>query len=114
MRSLGLAARFVSGYIYSPAADRLGERRLGGGHTHAWVRVYLPSDGWVDFDPTKGLVGADALVRVAVVRDPRQALPLCGTFEGESADYLGMDVSVDVAIESDYEMRNNRLLALAG
>jgi transglutaminase-like putative cysteine protease len=110
VRSLGLAARFVSGYIYSPAAARAGER-LGGGHTHAWVRVYLPSCGWVEFDPTNGLVGADDLIRVAIARDPRQALPLWGSYEGESADYLGMEVSVDVAIESEKD--NRRAFALA-
>jgi transglutaminase-like putative cysteine protease len=98
-RSLGLAARFVSGYIYSPGVGRDGARRLGGGHTHAWVRVYLPSCGWVEFDPTNGIVGSDDLIRVAVARDPRQALPLCGAYVGSADDYLGMDVTVDVSIE---------------
>ena len=114
VRSLGLAARFVSGYVYSPASGREGERRLGGGHTHAWVSVYLPSCGWVEFDPTNGLVGAKDLIRVAVARDPRQALPLSGAYEGERDDYLGMDVSVDVAIESACETNNRGPLALAG
>lgn len=99
VRSLGLAARFVSGYIYSPAVGRGDGRRLGGGHTHAWVRVYLPSCGWVEFDPTNGIIGSDDLIRVAVARDPRQATPLSGAYEGEAADFLGMDVSVDVQVE---------------
>ena len=111
VRSLGLAARFVSGYIYSPAHGRGDARRVGGGHTHAWVRVYLPSCGWVEFDPTNGIVGSDDLIRVAVARDPRQATPLCGSYDGEAADYLGMDVSVDVEIEQDRTQR--RALALA-
>lgn len=92
-RSLGLAARFVSGYLYSPAG---GEAYQGGGSTHAWTRVYLPGAGWVEFDPTNGLIGNRNLIRVAVTRDPRQALPLHGTYVGFPADTLGMDVQVSV------------------
>lgn len=101
VRSLGLAARFVSGYIYSPHADPGRRRRTGGGHTHAWVRVYLPSFGWVEFDPTNGIVGNTDLVRVAIARDPRQATPLHGTWSGLPSDYLGMEVEVDVRDESE-------------
>ena len=100
VRSLGLAARFVSGYIYCDDGGR-GPRHAGGGHTHAWVRVYLPRCGWVDFDPTNGIVGSADLIRVAVARDPRQALPLCGAWSGEIADYLGMDVEVRVQAEQE-------------
>jgi transglutaminase-like putative cysteine protease len=96
-RALGLAAQFVSGYVYSPS-DGSTPRRLGGGHTHAWLRVYLPSFGWTEFDPTNGIVGNHDLIRVAVARDPRQAIPLSGVWEGEPEDYLGMDVSVEVEV----------------
>ena len=112
-RSLGLAARFVSGYIYSPAGARGDGRRLGGGHTHAWVRVYLPSCGWVEFDPTNGIVGSSDLIRVAVARDPRQALPLYGAYFGDAEDYLGMDVTVDVGIEAGAESASGKAFALA-
>jgi transglutaminase-like putative cysteine protease len=101
VRSLGLAARFVSGYIYSPFSNPSHRGRVGGGHTHAWVRVYLPACGWVEFDPTNGIVGNTDLVRVAIARDPRQALPLWGTWSGLPADFLGMDVEVDVRAESE-------------
>jgi transglutaminase-like putative cysteine protease len=94
VRSLGLAARFVSGYLYVPAADGAGH--VGGGATHAWVRVYLPGAGWVEFDPTNGIVGNRDLIRVAIARDPRQALPLHGTWFGFPADHLGMTVEVSV------------------
>ena len=94
VRSLGLAARFVSGYLHVPAAA--GEEHLGGGNTHAWCQVYLPGAGWVEFDPTNGIVGNRDLIRVAVARDPRQAVPLSGTFFGAGEDNLGMTVSVDV------------------
>lgn len=93
-RSLGLAARFVSGYVYSPGRD--GDTHVGGGSTHAWARVYLPGAGWVEFDPTNGIVGNRDLIRVAVARDPAQALPLHGTWTGFPADSLGMTVEVSV------------------
>ena len=102
-RSLGFAARFVSGYVYSSPKPSGGAKasRAGGGHTHAWVRVFVPSCGWVEFDPTNGIVGNADLVRVAVARDPRQAVPLHGTWAGLPADYLGMDVEVEVSVEAD-------------
>ncbi len=93
LRSLGLAAHFVSGYLHSP---RSGQRRVGGGSTHAWVRVYLPGAGWVEYDPTNGIIGTRDLIRVAVARDPGQAVPLSGTWSGFPADSLGMDVDVQV------------------
>lgn len=101
VRSLGFAARFVSGYIYSPRVSAPDLGRAGGGHTHAWVRVYLPACGWVEFDPTNGIVGNADLVRVAIARDPRQAVPLHGTWSGRPGDYCGMDVEVDVRMESE-------------
>ena len=93
VRALGLAARFVSGYLHIPteASDDF----QGGGNTHAWCQVYLPGAGWVEFDPTNGIVGNKNLIRVAVARDPRQALPLWGTFEGAATDALDMSVSVE-------------------
>jgi transglutaminase-like putative cysteine protease len=94
VRSLGLAARFVSGYIYVPDRDQ--GAVLGGGSTHAWCQVYLPGAGWVEFDPTNGIIGNRDLIRVAVARDPAQAVPLTGTFYGEAADELGMSVEVQV------------------
>ncbi len=100
-RSLGFAAQFVSGYIHGPPRRAGVSAKRGGGHTHAWVRVYLPACGWVEFDPTNGAVGAADLVRVAIARDPRQALPLCGIWRGEAGDFLGMDVEVEVTSEED-------------
>ncbi len=94
-RGLGLAARFVSGYVYSPAQDGP-KARLGGGHTHAWAQVYLPSCGWVEYDPTNGIIGNRDLVRVAVARDPQQATPLSGFWDGDANDFIDMTVSVDL------------------
>ncbi len=94
LRRLGIAARFVSGYIFIPG-DRA-HRYAGGGSTHAWVQVYLPSAGWIEFDPTNGIVGTRDLVRVAVARDPRQAIPLHGTYLGSADAFVAMDVSINV------------------
>jgi transglutaminase-like putative cysteine protease len=93
LRSLGLAARFVSGYLHLPDSDD----RLTGGNTHAWVQVYVPGPGWVDLDPSSGMVGNENLVRVAVVHEPREAIPLQGTWIGAASDHLAMKVAVKVA-----------------
>ena len=98
VRSLGLAARFVSGYLYVPSRD--GPEHIGGGSTHAWCQVYLPGAGWVEFDPTNGIIGNRDLIRVAVARDPSQAIPLSGTYDGSPKDELGMKVQVNVICEA--------------
>jgi transglutaminase-like putative cysteine protease len=95
VRSLGIAARFVSGYLYVP--QRGG--RVGGGATHAWLRVYLPGAGWVELDPTNGIIGNRDLIRVAVARDHRNVLPLHGTWTGFPSDSLGMTVEVNVTAD---------------
>ncbi|RYE10285.1 MAG: transglutaminase family protein [Hyphomicrobiales bacterium] len=94
-RVLGFAARFVTGYIYVPARDE--GRIRGGGATHAWVQIFLPGAGWVEFDPTNGIIGNRDLIRVGVARDPRHAKPLSGSFRGDRAYYLGMEVDVLVS-----------------
>ena len=99
VRSLGLAARFVSGYLVP--SGRVEHNRLGGEATHAWCEVYLPGAGWVEYDPTNGLIGNEDLIRVAVVRDPRQAVPILGTWTGFSSDFIDMIVDVAVTPEGD-------------
>jgi transglutaminase-like putative cysteine protease len=95
VRSLGFAARFVSGYLYDE--DRVGEASLvGGGATHAWAQIYLPGAGWVEFDPTNALVGGRNLIRVAVARDPSQAIPLSGSFTGPGNAFMGLSVEVEI------------------
>ena len=93
-RSLGMAARFVSGYIFVPSTET--SSTLGGGATHAWMQAYLPGAGWIDFDPTNSIIGNRNLIRVAVAWDPEQVLPLWGTFTGAASSFLGMDVTVSV------------------
>ena len=97
VRALGLAARFVTGYLHVPRRNPPGEGQFhGGGNTHAWLQICLPGAGWVDFDPTNGRIGSAGLIRVAVVRDPAMAVPLSGSWTGAAGDCLGMDVSVEV------------------
>lgn len=96
VRSLGLAARFVTGYLYDAKIDGAPGGMVGASATHAWVQIYLPGAGWVEFDPTNAIVGGANLIRVGVARDPSQALPLRGTYEGAIEDYLGIEVDVQV------------------
>jgi transglutaminase-like putative cysteine protease len=105
-RSLGLAARFVSGYIYDSARDSaageddgtVGGGTVGGGATHAWVQVYIPGAGWTHFDPTNALKSDAELIPVAIVREPEQASPVNGSWEGAAGDFQGMEVDVSVAL----------------
>jgi transglutaminase-like putative cysteine protease len=92
-RALGFAARFVSGYVYSPSR---GEGRVGGGSTHAWVRTFPPGSGWIEFDPTNGIIGSRGLVCVVIARDPYQAPPLSGSF-------IGMDLTVNVHLAEEFD-----------
>src|SRR5436190_5673981 len=95
-RALGLAARFVSGYLYDPDLDQPNSHAPS--TPHAWMEVYLPGAGWVEFDPTHGIVGSDRLIRVAVARDPEQAMPISGSFVGPGG--VGIQSIVDVAVRT--------------
>ena len=97
LRSLGIAARFVSGYLHLGDDDDC----FTGGNTHAWVQAYVPGPGWVDFDPSSGMIGNQNLVRVAVVHEPRAAIPLRGTWIGDASDHLAMKVAVKVSTAGD-------------
>ena len=97
VRCLGFGARFVSGYLYDPVVDGPGEEAMqGAGATHAWAEIYLPGAGWVEYDPTNGLVAGENLIRVAVTRDPSQAIPVEGTFIGDPKNFVAMEVQVTV------------------
>lgn len=95
VRALGLAARFVSGYLYN---DTAGQTTVGGGATHAWCAVYLPGAGWVEFDPTNGLLAGRNLIRVCTARTPEQAIPIAGGFIGGENDFISMAVDVEVTV----------------
>lgn len=102
VRRVGMAARFVSGYLYDPSLDNSdaadgGDGTLGAGSTHAWLQVYLPGAGWVPFDPTNNLrAGTSQLIRVGVARDPSLAAPVSGSWFGAANAYLGLSANVSV------------------
>jgi transglutaminase-like putative cysteine protease len=96
LRSRGIAARFVSGYVHLAEADEGLDHLVAGGNTHAWVQVYVPGPGWVDFDPSAGVVGSQNLIRVAAVPHPRDAIPMQGTWYGAPSDHPAMQVAVRV------------------
>jgi transglutaminase-like putative cysteine protease len=95
-RSLGLAARFITGYLYDPALDAAEGEGGSTAFPHAWMEAYLPGAGWMEFDPTNGIVGSDRLIRVAVARDPEQAMPIKGSFTGTPGVAINAIVEVSV------------------
>ena len=97
-RALGFAARFISGYVYDAALIDSPDTIVGGGATHAWCAIYLPGAGWVEFDPTNGLIAGRNLIRVSVARTPEQAIPVSGGFLGKPDDFLSLEVDVTVAV----------------
>jgi transglutaminase-like putative cysteine protease len=97
-RYLGFGARFVSGYLYDPALDP-GDATQAVAATHAWAEVYLPGAGWIEYDPTDVLIAGETLIRVAVTRDPSQAIPMSGSYTGASSDFLGITVAVTVTAQ---------------
>ena len=106
LRGRGIAARFVSGYVHLADADDDNDHdnqdQITGGNTHAWVQVYVPGPGWVDFDPSAGVVGYQNLIRVAVVEHPRDAVPLQGSWYGSASDHLAMQVAVKVKAAANH------------
>jgi len=94
----------VSGYVHLIDDDDADD--IDGGNTHAWVQVYVPGPGWVDFDPAAGVTENHTLIRVATVQEPREAIPLQGTWYGSSSDHLAMNVAVRVRAQEVSSNRN--------
>ncbi len=91
LRTLGLAARYVSGYIETdPPPDQ--EPLEGADASHAWFSVYLPQLGWVDFDPTNNQIPADQHITVAWGRDYSDVTPLKGVVFGSGTHALSVSV----------------------
>lgn len=93
LRSLGLAARYVSGYVLTHPPP--GHERLAGADaSHAWISVYVPEIGWVDFDPTNGVFPSGEHVTIGWARDYDDVSPLKGVIVGghHQAMYFGVDV----------------------
>jgi transglutaminase-like putative cysteine protease len=93
VRSLGLAARYVSGYLLTdppPGQPRL----IGADASHAWLSFYCPQTGWVDIDPTNDLVAGERHITAAWGRDYGDVCPLRGVILGGAEHQLFVGVSV--------------------
>ena len=87
-RCLGLASRFVSGYLYAPLmSDMVGA-------THAWAEVYLPGAGWKGFDPTIGKIAGSDHIAVAVSSQAESVPPIGGSYTGTGKSILDVGVWV--------------------
>ena len=93
LRSLGLAARYVSGYLRTHRSDKTGGALVGADASHAWLSVFCPGFGWVDFDPTNDLLPGFEHITVAYGRDFADVSPVSGMIIG------GGDHRVDVAVQ---------------
>jgi transglutaminase-like putative cysteine protease len=97
LRRIGCAAVFVTGYLYSP-----NPKTRGAGATHAWCEAFLPGLGWLEFDPTNGLVESPDLIRVGGTRTPEEASPVAGNVIGDPGN-VRLHIEVDVALEESVE-----------
>ncbi len=95
-RHMGLAARYVSGYLCS--ANQEDTPDVATNATHAWTEIYLPGGGWKGFDPTCGIMAAGLHVRVAATRNPEQATPIRGSYLGDASLYQDMTVNIDARV----------------
>jgi transglutaminase-like putative cysteine protease len=94
LRAMGFPAKYVSGYIETLPPP--GQQKLTGSDaSHAWISVYSPSEGWVEFDPTNDTIVADQHIITAWGRDYYDVTPLRGIIFGGGADPV-LNVSVDV------------------
>ncbi len=91
-RHMGLAARYVSGYLCSMDDSK---PEFASDATHAWAEIYLPGAGWKGFDPTSGILAAGLHVRVAATRNPLQATPISGSYLGDATMFKGLDAMVN-------------------
>lgn len=88
-RSLGIPARYVSGYFFNPT-----RRPRENEASHAWIEAWLPSAGWIAYDPTHARPADERYVRIAVGRDYTDIRPVSGTYRGAPTRSLRVDVCV--------------------
>jgi transglutaminase-like putative cysteine protease len=93
VRSLGIAARFASGYLECSAAE------AGYASTHAWAEIYVPGHGWRGFDPTLGTPTTQAHVATGLSNHPRGVMPVTGSFYGSAKVFREMKVAVQLTNE---------------
>jgi transglutaminase-like putative cysteine protease len=99
VRQLGLAARFVSGYLYDPPEEQSAEHAFNRavGSMHAWTEVYLPGAGWKGFDPTNGILANSYFMPSAVSHDPLAVNPIQGAYyaDTEVASKMAIDLNLE-------------------
>lgn len=105
VRTVGIPARYVSGYICPYESGLRGE-----GATHAWVEIYTPSQGWLGLDPTNNIWTMDNHVKLAVGRNFYDCTPIKGTFKGLARQTLSVCVSIGYEDGRHYEEINDVLL----
>lgn len=98
-RSLGMPARFVSGYLDSAISA------AGRGSTHAWMEVYLPDGGWRGFDPTSGRCTSPRHIPTGVSSHPRGVMPISGTYDSSTGSSLGMKVELTIRHDTSFSDR---------
>jgi transglutaminase-like putative cysteine protease len=105
-RLIGIPARYVSGYLHHRED---GDQRSSPAATHSWVETFIPSLGWVGFDPTNGMLAGERHIRVAVGRDYNDVPPTRGVFKGKPESELAYAVSVSPA---DAPLRPGEILKI--
>lgn len=90
-RSVGIPARYASGYLYNGPRDTL----VGAQASHAWTEVYLPNAGWIGFDPTNNTLADERYVKVAVGRDYEDVAPVRGSYNGTGNCRMEIEVVVE-------------------
>jgi transglutaminase-like putative cysteine protease len=98
LRSLGLPARYMSGYLLTHPAEGK-ERLIGADASHAWVSVWCPDFGWVEFDPTNNIMPSDEHIALAWGRDYGDVSPTTGIIVGGGAHTVSVGVSVQAAAD---------------
>ncbi len=91
-RSWGIPARYTSGYLYHRGSR---QDRSADNATHAWIEAFLPSLGWIGFDPTNDIVAGERHIRAAVGRDYADVPPTRGTYKGGAESELAIAVAVE-------------------
>ena len=94
VRPLHIPCRYVSGYMFHRDEDAETTDRSLEGASHAWIEALVPNLGWIAFDPTNNLIGADRHIRVAIGRDYADVTPTRGVHKGEGPSELSVAVTV--------------------
>jgi transglutaminase-like putative cysteine protease len=94
LRSIGIPARYVSGYLYNPQAPTSASAEMDNAASHAWVDAFVNNSAWLSVDPTHDCLQTTNYVRVAVGRDYSDVPPTRGVYKGQSKETLGVNVLV--------------------